>query len=210
MTSITQQFINLRPHGGFDLIVADPPWLYKNWSTHGTEKNAMAHYDCTPIEWIKALPVQILAADDCLCFLWATNPMLPEAMQVLDAWGFTFKTAGTWVKRSKHGKDAFGTGYIFRSSNEPIIIGTRGKPRTKRSTRSTVASYEDCDLKDFPNSVITIEAAIREHSRKPDEAFTAAEKLMPDAKRIELFSRQARKGWAAWGNQIDKFQEDAA
>lgn len=192
MTSIIQQFIDLRPHGGFDLIVADPPWLYKNWSTHGTDKNAMAHYDCTPIDWIKKLPVAALAADDCLLWLWATNPMLPEGMQVLDAWGFTFKTAGHWVKRTTHGKLAFGTGYILRCAGEPFLIATRGQPKTTRSTRSV------------------IEGPIREHSRKPDEAFTAAELLMPEAKRLELFSRQQRAGWTVWGNQTEKFEEDAA
>jgi N6-adenosine-specific RNA methylase IME4 len=192
MTSITQQFIDLRPHGGFDLIVADPPWSFDNFSAKGEAKNAKAQYDCTPLDWIKSLPVQILAADDCLCFLWATNPMLPDAMQVLDAWGFTFKTAGHWVKRTKHGKIAFGTGYILRCAGEPFLIGTRGQPKTTRSTRSV------------------IEGPIREHSRKPDEAFAAAEKLMPDAKRVELFSRQQRAGWTVWGNQVDKFQEDAA
>jgi N6-adenosine-specific RNA methylase IME4 len=192
MTSIIQQFIDLRPHGGFDLIMADPPWSFDNFSAKGEAKNAKAQYDCTPIDWIKKLPVEALAADDCLLWLWATNPMLPEAMQVLDAWGFTFKTAGHWVKRTTHGKLAFGTGYILRCAGEPFLIGTRGQPKTTRSTRSV------------------IEGPIREHSRKPDEAFTAAELLMPDAKRLELFSRQQRAGWTVWGNQIDKFEEDAA
>jgi N6-adenosine-specific RNA methylase IME4 len=192
MTSIIQQFIDLRPHGGFDLIMADPPWSFDNFSAKGEVKNAKAQYDCTPIDWIKDLPVGVLAADNCLLWLWATNPMLPEAMRALDAWGFTFKTAGHWVKRTTHGKLAFGTGYILRCAGEPFLIGTRGQPKTTRSTRSV------------------IEGPIREHSRKPDEAFAAAEKLMPDAKRIELFSRQQRADWTVWGNQTDKFEEDAA
>lgn len=192
MTSITHQFIELRPHGGFDLIMADPPWSFDNYSEKGEAKNAKAQYDCTPIEWIKSLPVSVLAADDCLLWLWATNPMLPEAMQVIEAWGFTFKTAGHWVKRTTHGKLAFGTGYILRCAGEPFLIATRGQPRTTRSTRSV------------------IEGPIREHSRKPDEAFQAAADLMPDARRLELFSRQQRAGWTVWGNQVDKFGEDAA
>ena len=192
MTSIIQQFIDIRPHGGFDLIMADPPWSFDNFSAKGEAKNAKAQYDCTPLDWIKSLPVAALAADDCLLWLWATNPMLPEAMAVLDAWGFTFKTAGHWVKRTTHGKLAFGTGYILRCAGEPFLIGTRGQPKTTRSTRSV------------------IEGPIREHSRKPDEAFTAAELLMPEAKRLELFSRQQRAGWTVWGNQVDKFEENAA
>ena len=188
MTSIIQQFIDLRPHGGFDLIMADPPWSFDNFSAKGEAKNAKAQYDCTPIDWIKKLPVEVLAADDCLLWLWATNPMLPEAMQVLEAWDFIFKTAGHWVKRTTHGKLAFGTGYILRCAGEPFLIGTKGQPKTTRSTRSV------------------IEGPIREHSRKPDEAFNTAERLMPEAKRLELFSRQQRTGWKVWGNQVDKFE----
>ncbi len=117
---------------------------------------------------------------------------------------------GTWVKRTKHGKDAFGTGYVLRSSNEPFLIGTRGSPKTTKSTRSTVPTYDDGfhEEQPFAASSITIEAIAREHSRKPDEAFVAAERLIPDAQRIELFSRQSRQGWTVWGNETEKF--DAA
>jgi N6-adenosine-specific RNA methylase IME4 len=115
--------------------------------------------------------------------------MLPQAFSVMEAWGFQFKTAGHWVKRTKHGKLAFGTGFILRCAGEPFLIGTRGKPKTTRVVRSVV------------------EGPIREHSRKPDEAFVEAERLMPEAKRIELFSRQARDGWDVWGNQSDKWNK---
>lgn len=185
----------------YNMIWADPCWQYKNYSAAGEAKNATAHYDCQDLEWIKDLPVSSLAADDCLLWLWATNPMLPEALETMAAWGFKFKTAGTWCKRTKYKKDNFGTGYIFRSSNEPILIGTRGKPQTTRSVRGTVSSGEE--LSDFG---FTIEAAIREHSRKPEEAFAAAQALMPNAKRAELFSRQRREGWDVWGNELDKFE----
>jgi 5-methylcytosine-specific restriction endonuclease McrA len=76
--SVLAQFIDLRPSGGFDLICADPPWSFENWSKAGEVKNAKAQYDCTPLEWIKSLPVAALAANDCLLWLWATNPMLPH------------------------------------------------------------------------------------------------------------------------------------
>jgi N6-adenosine-specific RNA methylase IME4 len=92
----------------------------------------------------------------------------------------------------RHGKLAFGTGYVLRCAGEPFLIGTRGKPKTTRAVRSIV------------------EGPIREHSRKPDEAFAAAEKMMPDARRIELFSRQQRPGWTVWGNEIERFAPPAS
>lgn len=190
MTTIFQQFIALRPAGGFDLIMVDPPWSFDNWSQAGEAKNAKAQYACTPIEWIKSMPVSVLAAENALLWLWATNPMLPEAIDTLRAWGFTYKTGGHWAKRTRHGKLAFGTGYILRSAGEPFLIGTRGSPKCARNVRSV------------------IEGPIREHSRKPDEAFAAAEALIPTARRIELFSRQTRPGWASWGNETTKFNEE--
>lgn len=172
----------------FDLIMADPPWQFQTRSPKGvTVKGAGGQYQCRSLEWVKALPVQDLAADNCLLWLWATNPMLPQALGVMGAWGFTFKTAGHWAKRTRHGKLAFGTGYILRCAGEPFLIGTRGKVRTTRSVRSVV------------------EGPVREHSRKPDEAFAAAEALLPDARRLELFSRQARAGWTVWGDEVDRF-----
>ncbi len=104
-----------------------------------------------------------------------------------------------------HGKDAFGTGYLVRSANEPFLIGTRGKPETSRSVRSVVSSGIVDDIDALANIGFTIEAVTREHSRKPDEAFLAAEKLMPCANRLELFSRQERENWSVWGNQTEKF-----
>lgn len=209
MRPIMAEFMALRPAGGFQMIMADPPWSFDNFSDKGEAKNPKAHYACTDLDWIKALPVGALAAKDCLLWLWATNPMLPQALDVLTAWGFAFATAGTWVKRTWYGKDAFGTGYVLRSSNEPFLIGKIGAPKAARSVRSTVASYPDVDLRagDWPASSITIEAKLREHSRKPDEAFAAAEQLLPDAQRIEVFSRQRRPGWAVWGNQVETFGE---
>lgn len=176
------------PDGPFDLIMADPPWSFKTRSPKGvTAKGAGGQYACQDIDWIKALPVQGVAARNCLLWLWATNPMLPQAFEVMASWGFTFKTAGHWAKRTKHGKAAFGTGYILRCAGEPFLIGTRGTVRTTRATRSV------------------IEGPVREHSRKPDEAFAAAEALLPGARRLELFSRQTREGWTTWGDEAGRF-----
>lgn len=176
------------PSGPFDLIMADPPWRFATRSSKGiTAKGAGGQYATMSLAEIEALPVAEIAASDCLLWLWATNPMLPQAFGVLRAWGFTFKTAGHWAKRTQHGKLAFGTGYILRCAGEPFLIGTRGAPKTSRSVRSVV------------------EGQLRQHSRKPEEAFRAAETLIPNARRVELFSRQIREGWTAWGQEAGKF-----
>lgn len=201
--SFLQTVSELSALGKFDLIMADPPWQFRLRSFKGiTAKSAAGHYRVLPLELICELPVASLAARDCLLWLWTTNPHLPEALKVMSAWGFEFKTAGTWVKRTKHGHVAMGTGYTLRSANEPFLIGTRGAPKTTRSVRSAITSG---DTEPLTLSSITLESVAREHSRKPDEAFIAAEMLMPSARRVELFSRQKRVGWTSWGDEIDKF-----
>ena len=208
MTALAD-FLALRPMGGFNLIMADPPWRFENYSAKGEEKNASAHYDCMDLDVIAALPVAALAAQDALLWLWATHPMLPEALAVMAAWGFTYKSGGVWCKRTVHGKDSFGTGYTFRNSSEPILIGTRGNPKTARDIRSTVATYGGAFAAEpgdtWPDTVVTIEAPVREHSRKPDIAFETAERLVPACRPLELFSRQSRRGWASWGDQAGLF-----
>jgi N6-adenosine-specific RNA methylase IME4 len=122
--------------------------------------------------------------------MWATAPMLPQAITTLTAWGFTFKSAGAWAKQSSTGaKWAFGTGYVYRSAAEFWIYGTRGKPRTlSRSIRNLIV------------------APVREHSRKPDQMRADIELLLPGP-HCELFARESAPGWASWGNERTKFDE---
>jgi N6-adenosine-specific RNA methylase IME4 len=176
----------------YGLIFADPPWRFQLWSEKGEGKSAQAHYATMTIEEIAALPVWELAAPDCLLWLWCTAPMLPQQLEVLKAWRFEYVTMGAWAKRTKHDKSAFGGGYVLRSALEPFLIGKRGDPETTRSVRNVVVG------------------PVREHSRKPDEAYAAAEKLMPGARRVELFARQQRPNWASWGNEVGKFNEKEA
>jgi len=137
---------------------------------------------------IAALPVPMLAARNSAIFMWATFPMLPEALDLMRAWGFTYKTGGAWGKQSTTGRKlAFGTGYIFRSAAELLLVGTQGEPKWHS------ASERNLWL-----------APIREHSRKPDLIHEVVERLTPGP-RIELFGRQARAGWTVWGNEADKF-----
>lgn len=180
---------DVRPFS-YDLVMIDPPWSFSNWSEKGIHKNAAAKYDCLDLDTIKSLPVGHLGAHSAIYWLWATNPMLDVAFDVLKAWGVKFVTAGTWVKRTKNGKLAFGTGYRLRSANEPFLLATNGDPATARNVRSV------------------IEGPLREHSRKPDESFHEAERLMaatPGARFIELFSRADRPGWDSWGDEVGKF-----
>ena len=172
----------------YGLIMADPPWAFRLYSGKGEAKSAQAHYGCMSIEEIAALPVGNVAAPDCLLWLWATNPLLDRAFDVMRAWGFTFKTAGHWSKKTATGAQAFGTGYILRSAGEPFLIGTIGRPSVTRSVRSV------------------IEGPVREHSRKPDEAYAAAESLVPGVARLDLFSRQQRSGWDGFGNECHHFE----
>lgn len=174
--------------GAYSLICADPPWRFSVYSRKtGLKKSADTHYDTMTLDELKALPVAGLAAKDCLLWLWCTSPMLKIGLDVMDAWGFRYTTQGQWTKRTKHGKLAFGTGFCLRSASEPFVIGKRGNPKTTRVVRNL------------------IEGPLREHSRKPDEAYREAERLMPNARRADLFAREARNGWESWGFEKDKF-----
>ena len=178
--------------GGFRVVYADPAWRFAAFSEKGLSKSPQAHYDCMPLDAIKAMPVADVCAKDAALFMWATWPMLPQALEVMADWGFTYKTGASWGKLSSTGaKLAFGTGYIFRSASEPLLVGTRGKP--KWPNHSERGHWN---------------APIREHSRKPDAVIEAIERMCAGP-RLELNARQRRPGWEAWGNQIDHFAEAA-
>lgn len=188
-------FGDLRPLS-YDVIMADPPWKFRNWSKAGEEKNASAHYDCMELEEIKALPVGHLARGAAVLFLWATWPMLREALEVVDAWDARYITGGAWHKRTKTGKSAFGTGYVQRSSTEPYLIAAFGRPSYgSKSERNVIEMEIDS----------AVDELARDHSRKPDAAYAMLERLYPQLKFLDLFSRETRPGWDAWGNQAGKF-----
>ncbi|WP_210526360.1 MT-A70 family methyltransferase [Rubellimicrobium arenae] len=186
--TVGHDLLSLRPAGGFGMVMADPPWAFLTRAPAQDTRGPDRHYECLTLDAIKAMPIPHVVARSCWLWLWATNPMLPEALAVMAAWGFTFKTAGHWAKLGPSGKLAFGTGYVLRNSGEPYLIGSRGKPRVcSRAVRSVIL------------------APRREHSRKPDEAYRDAELLGGEVPRLDLFSRQARPGWTAWGNETHKF-----
>ena len=184
------------PDGKFACIAADPPWRFRTWSDTNQQKSAQQHYDLMDLDAIKAMPVADVAADDCALFLWATNPMIPQALEVMEAWGFAYKTiAFTWAKTTKRThyswapKYHLGLGYWTRANTETCFLGVRGKPkRFAKDVRQLIVS------------------PLREHSRKPDEFYSGVERLL-SGPRLELFARCGRPGWTAWGNQTDKFNE---
>jgi N6-adenosine-specific RNA methylase IME4 len=188
------------PLFGFDLIMADPPWHFANYSAAGAQKGPLKQYRTWTLRKVKALPVGQLAARDCTLFLWCTSPLMldPERPsrspvgEVLEAWGFKYGALGGWAKRTRNEKLRFGTGYVMRSVMEPFIIASTGSPKHDRGS---------------PN---LINGLARLHSEKPDAAYRWAEKYMPDARRIEICSRTDRPGWEAWGDEVGKLNGGSA
>lgn len=174
-----------------DVIVADPPWAFETYSEIGQGKGAANHYETMSTTEICRLPVGQLARGDCVLLLWATSPMLKDAFDVMDAWGFSYKSQMIWRKTTKKHKVRVATGYWCRSMHEPILLGVIGKPKKFSA---------------FPSM---FDGIAREHSRKPEEFFTLVEKHLPSVHRLELFSRQSRPGWSNWGFERNKFDEAA-
>lgn len=182
-------FGELMPYA-YDFIMIDPAWRFLLRSAKGERKSPQAHYKTMTIEDIRRLPVSALAAENCLLWMWATAPMLPLQLEVMTRyWGFKYVTMGAWHKKTINKKTSFGGGYVLRSACEPFLIGKIGRPITTKSTRNIV------------------EGLTREHSRKPEEAYHAAERLMPNARRADVYSRTTRAGWEAYGDEAGKFDE---
>lgn len=170
--------------GPFDIIVADPPWKFSSNSKAKPGRNAMRHYDCMTDAEIKNLPVADWAAPNCLLFMWVTAPMLRRAIEIPESWGFRYVSEMMWAK------ERIGTGFWVRNRHEPILIYKRGKfPCPKPAP--------------FPDSIISGQQ--REHSRKPDRLQEEIDRIWPNACKLEMFARQERAGWHAFGNQTDKF-----
>jgi N6-adenosine-specific RNA methylase IME4 len=172
-------------------FLADPAWLFKVRSAKGMGRGAVSHYNVMTVDEIIACGPQIIAmaADDAVLFLWCPDNMIKYGLQVMAAWGFTFKTfAFVWVKRTKHGKWHFGNGFWTRANPEICLLGTRGHPK-----RISAAVPK------------LIEAPVREHSRKPDETYERIMQLV-GGPYFELFSRQSWPGWdVALSNQAGLF-----
>lgn len=170
------------PEKRYGVILADPEWKHTTWSPAGMQKSADNHYPTTGTDEICARPVGKIAARDCVLFLWAVVPMLPDALRVMEAWGFTYRSSAVW-RKLRPGKQT-GMGYWFRIDHELLLVGTHG---------DIPAPAPGMQF----NSVI--EAPAQEHSAKPDAVYDLIEAYFPNLPKIELNARRRRDGWDVWG-----------
>lgn len=188
------------PRRHFGCIACDPPWFFKFQSKKG-EFGRPQHYARMSIAEIKALPVGDLAATDCFLFLWTTAPMLRRSFEVIDAWGFKYKSvAFDWIKTNPRAPQMFtgcndwhmGQGYTTRKNAEYCLLATRGRPvRQSKAVRALIVS---------PRLL---------HSQKPNEFYRRVETFCKGP-RLDIFSRIDRQNWTAWGNETGSLNQVAA
>ena len=178
------------PPTTYNVLYADPAWEYSNTGVHGAADH---HYETMSTEKLKTLlaDIEMRVDANAVLFLWATNPLLVDALEVVNAWGFQYKTNMVWVKTELKKP---GSGFYVRGRHELLFICTRG-------------NFTPLDQNISPPIGSIIESPVREHSRKPEEVYGIIERLYPGCNYIELFSRSARNGWNAWGNETEKFTD---
>lgn len=172
------------PTGLFEVILADPPWQMGNPSAAWAPEQ---HYPTLPLDQIKQLAVP--AAADALLFLWVPASLIPQGLEVIEAWGFIFRTEIVWDKLT------IGPGQWLRMQHEPLLLASRGhaSPPPPQQRVSSV-----------------IQGRRRGHSSKPDAAYELIERMYPQARKLELYARGTpRPGWSAWGNQVDTAEQAA-
>ncbi len=175
----------------YQIIYSDPPWCYRQGKSMGTQFQGACdrHYNTMSIEELCKLPIANITDDDCMLFLWATFPQLVEALQLIKAWGFEYKTCGfNWIKLNKDGTPFFGVGYYTKSNGEVCLLATKGNPHKF--------------VKDNSISQI-IMTQKRKHSSKPPIIREKIVQLLGDRPRIELFARKEEslfehKDWEGW------------
>lgn len=178
------------PGGPFGCILADPPWRFVTYDRKSAVPSRVADpYATMSRDDLRALGVAASAARDCALFMWVSDPLLDQGIDLGRAWGFQFKTKVlTWRKTTADGSKArMGMGYWSRKQTEICLLFTRGKPR--RLSRGVPE---------------IIDAPRREHSRKPDEQYARIEALV-GGPYLEMFARQTWPGWTAWGNETARF-----
>ena len=169
------------PRGIFNVIYADPAWEYSN---SGFEMSAEKKYPTMSIEKLKELEVINLGAENSIMFMWATNPLLKDAIGVMESWGFEYKTNFVWIKK-KHT-----AGFYVFGQHELLLIGVKGSM---------------LPTGDKPKSIIQGDNSI--HSKKPEIVYSIIESMFPNMKYVELFARNKRKNWESWGNETKKYEK---
>jgi len=177
----------------YQIIYADPAWEYKQ--SGGKENSrgmAKQHYDTMSTEDICKLPVGGVAADDAVCFMWATFPNIDQALKVMSAWGFIYKTAAfVWVKKNKKSNSNFwGMGAYTRANAEVCLLGIKKNTKAGQIVKSHAIHQ-------------IIESPIERHSKKPDVVRRKIVELLGDVSRVELFARDKVEGWDSWGNEVE-------
>ena len=174
------------PKKTYKIIYADPPYYFKSYSKKGENRNATKHYNCMEFNDILQLPINNIADVDCVLFIWVIDPFLERAFEIINKWGFKYKTvAFTWIKQNKSSGFFTGLGYWTRANPEQCLLATKGNPkRVSKAVKQLVIDVR------------------REHSRKPDCVRDRIVELMGDLPRIELFARQKVQGWDSWGDEL--------
>lgn len=175
----------------FSTILADPPWRFTNRTGKmAPEHKRLARYSTLTTDDICALPVSEVTEPTAHLYLWTPNALLPDALRVMEAWGFQYKTNLVWHKvRKDGGSDGRGVGFYFRNVTEIVLFGVKGK-----NARTLSPGRRQVNL---------IASRKREHSRKPDEQYDLIESCSPGPY-LELFARGVRPNWTYWGNQADE------
>lgn len=188
---ICQSFIDCIGHKKFKTILADPPWQFTNRTGKmAPEHRRLSRYQTLSLREICEIPVQLAADNPAHLYLWVPNALIQEGLEVMRAWGFTYKTNIVWHKvRKDGGPDGRGVGFYFRNTTEMVLFGIRGSLRTLQPGR---------------RQVNIIKSQKREHSRKPDELYEIIESCSPGP-HLELFARGTRRKWHTWGNQAENY-----
>jgi len=183
-----QDFLSEVRKRSYGTILADPPWQFSNRTGKmAPEHRRLSRYPTLRLQAIKAIPVAAVAAAQSHLYLWVPNALLREGLEVMEAWGFQYKTNLIWHKiRKDGGPDGRGVGFYFRNTTEVVLFGVRGQLRTLTSGRTQVN---------------IIKTQKREHSRKPDELYAIIEACSPGPF-LELFARGQRVDWDQWGNEV--------
>lgn len=178
--------------GPFGALLVDPPWRFTNRTGKvAPEHQRLRRYTTLTMAEIAALPVAKLAAPNCHLYLWTPNALLPDALAVMRAWGFQYKTNLVWYKvRRDGGPDGRGVGFYFRNVTELLLFGLRGRQRTLAAGR---------------RQVNLLASRKEEHSKKPDAVYDLIERCSPGPY-CELFSRQRIPGWEHWGDEVDTYR----